>query len=315
MSQFGWTPNPDAVEQFVEQSNVGELRYKAPSLMTTEKKDTFLWLPLLKLKPNWVRGAQGIGDCVSWGNELCVTMAMAIQHELGVSTWENEAATEPIYGGGRADINGRNGGWGDGSYGAAAAKWLRNWGVLLRKDYSKITGNPEHDLTKYSSSKAKQWGNYGCGGSKDALGSGPLDAIAKKHPAKTVTLVSTVDEAAAAIMNGYPVAVCSGVGYGGMRRNNDGIVRRSGSWSHCMMFGGVRWVNGEPQFRQFQSWGRSASGPDPGITHEAVSWCSWWTVAEDAAAQLRGRDSFAFSDVEGFPKRDLDFIKAASTWN
>jgi hypothetical protein len=67
-------------------------------------------------------------------------------------------------------------------------------------------------------------------------------------------------------------------------------------------------VEGEPQFRQFQSWGRSCSGPDPGVEHAAVSHCSWWTTAEDAARQLRQGDSFALAGLEGWEAPRLDHV-------
>lgn len=313
---FGYTPNPVATEQYVAQPDVGESPITCRHFADDDRKvDTGLWIPLRKIKPSWRRGAQGIGDCVSWGHELCATMLMAIQHLKGMGTFEAEAATEPIYGGGRADAQGSRGGWSDGSWGSAAVKWLTKWGVLLRKDYSKETGNPEHDLTTYSSSKAKQWGNYGCGGSQDALGEGPLDKVARRMPIVRATLVTDVMQAAIALQNGYPISVCSGVGYGGMRRNSEGIVRRSGSWNHCMMLGGVRWRRNEPQFRQFQSWGSSASGPDPDINDEAVSACSWWCVAEDIESQLRGRDSYILADVHGMPLQELPYVEMGKHWD
>lgn len=292
------------------------LRVQSMPRHKVRQQDIFLWLPLRRVKPSWRRGAQGIGDCVSWGAELAVTMLLAIQHELGVSAWIEEAATEPIYGGGRVEANGGQlGGWSDGSWGSAAAEWLGKWGVLLRLDYSGQTSVREHDLRAYSAQKAKQWGHWGCGGEADAgRGQGKLDQIAAVYPVKDVTPIRTVEEAAVALENGYSITVASGVGYGDMRRDGEGVVRRRGAWSHQMMLGGVRWKNGEPQFRQFQSWGDSSSGPDPGIEDEAISKCSWWCVAEDVQRQLDADDSFAFADVAGFPARDIDFLKAAETF-
>jgi hypothetical protein len=102
-----------------------------------------------------------------------------------------------------------------------------------------------------------------------------------------------------------------------MKRNNDGVVRASGSWSHQMAYAGVRWKNGEPFLRQFQSWGpKSCSGPDPGITHPAISGCSWWTAPDDADRQLKQSDSFAFAGIQGFELLNLDWAKVidASNW-
>lgn len=312
---FGWSPNPAATAAYVgslpEPTIAQTLLAGAPQ----ERKDAFLWLPLMSVKPDWKRGAQGIGDCVSWGAELAATMLMAIQAVVHGDAWEAEAATEPIYGGGRVEANGgRLAGYGDGSYGAAAAKWVRNWGVLLRQDYSAVTGNPDHDLRFYSKDRAKSWGNFGCGGQRDERGNGPLDLLARKHPVKATSLVENAEQLDAALQSGYPVTVASNVGFGRMARDSNGIVRASGNWSHQMMFGGVKWLGINRLFRLFNSWGKSASGPDPDIVHQAVSDCSWWVTDEDANRMLRQGDSFAFSDIVGFPPRVLDFQKSSANW-
>lgn len=307
----GWIPDPAGADKYANHPE--RKRAFADSRQLTPKGvDTFLWLALMAVCPNWRRGSQGIGDCVSWGAELVITMLLAIMAKLGKAAWEAEAATEPIYGGSRVEADGGGlGGYSDGSNGFSAAAWLHKWGALLRIDYSKQTGVAEHDLTKYSSSKAKAWGNFGCGGRNDGgRGQGLLDKVAAVHPVADVTKVESTSHCAALLENGYLVSVASNVGYGSMRRDANGVVRRSGSWNHQMMFGGVRWVNGKPQFRLFQSWGNSASGPDPGIEHEAISACSWWITEEDAAVMIGQGDTWGFSDVQGFKPRRLDWAHA-----
>ena len=77
---------------------------------------------------------------------------------------------------------------------AAAARWLKDWGVLERGEYEDL------DLSAYSSKRAKEWGAYGCGGK----GEKELDEVAKEHPATSVALVETFEEAGAAIESGFP---------------------------------------------------------------------------------------------------------------
>ncbi len=213
---------------------------------------------------SFVANGFGVSNCVSWGMELAATHLLAIQHALGESLWEAEAATEPAYGGARVEALGkRRGGRSDGATGSGGAKWYsRVGGVLLRKNYAPLTGIAEHDLTKYSAKKAKDWGDYGCGGASD---NGKLDALAKRNVVGYAAAIETVAEAVAALQNGYPITIASMAGFGKMRRDANGIVRRSGSWAHQMELGGIRFFNGRPQFRCFQSWGDSCSGPDPGI--------------------------------------------------
>lgn len=330
---FGYVPNVEATEGYCD--TLAFPRVADTPLMATlgdGPDEVYLWQALLSCKPDWERGRQLNGSCVAWGAELAATMLMAIEASQGRYDWIAEAATEPIYGGCRVEADGgRLGGYSDGSYGAAAAKWLRDWGVVLRLDHSQKTGIAEHDLRVYSGKKEKEWGNFGCGGSDDAgREDGKLDKIAKETPVKDVTRVLTCDELDVALSNLKPVTVASGVGYGGMQRNASGVVRASGSWAHQMMFGGRRRIKGlvtpgvshalatpRRQFRQFQSWGpNSCSGPDPGIDAPAVSGCSWWTEEADAQRQLNARDSFALSRIEGFPviPIDWDAILAGFDW-
>lgn len=257
----GWQPNPDGIKQYAREN--GNLGAVASGLIGGEQRDCYVYQGLLKCKPTWRRGSQGIGDCVSWGAELAATMLMGVESIAGKMQWIEEAATEPIYGGCRVEALGkRAGGFDDGAFGYAAAEWLRKFGVVLRVDNSERTKNPEHDLRKYSKDKAKQWGNYGCGGAKD---DGKLDAEARLHPIKYVTQVKTVQEAIAALQNAYPITIASMAGFGQMRRDANGLCYWVDQWAHQMMLGAIRWRNGKPEFRVFQSWGDCVSGPDPGI--------------------------------------------------
>jgi hypothetical protein len=261
----GWVHDPDGIKAFAAQH--GSISSVASKLIGGEERDVHLWTPLLQCKPSWRRKAQGIGDCVSWGAELAATMLMAIESKLGKLQWIEEAATEPIYGGCRVEVFGKSrGGRQDGAMGYAAADWLSKrkgkGGVILRLDHSKDTGIAEHNLTKYSKDKAKEWGDYGCGGEDDG---GKLDTIARIHPIAAVTQVNTVEEAIAALTNGYPITIASSAGFGDMRRDADGLCYWTGSWAHQMMLGAIRWRNGKMQTRVFQSWGDSCSGPDPEI--------------------------------------------------
>lgn len=272
-----------------------------------DEAPVFLYEPLLRLSPNWKRGRQGIGDCVSWGWELICTILSGIQIVIlkRPELWRGEFATEAIYGGSRVEANGGQlGGYSDGSYGGAAAKWITKWGGLLRVDYSVTTGIAEHDLRVYDSEKAKAWGNFGCGGKGESRGDGKLDLIAREHPVKSAARVLDFDAAALAIVNGYPIAVCSGYGFG--RRGKSGFLSRQGSWSHCMAFIGVRFD--DPALLLVNSWGPSWGMNDPHWPENippAIRVCSGWVRRADVTGMLRGGDSYAVSDYAGFVRRPL----------
>lgn len=302
--QFGYVPQPAKSAAFVATLPGRSLSTAAPGLFRDDDKtQILLYRPMFKAYQRkygrpFIVGQQGIGDCVSWGYKHGCDITLAVDCELGAVPKDQwiEAATESIYGGSRVEANGGpppNGGWGDGSYGGGASKFLHDYGVCFRQDYPEFG----FDLTTYSSRRAKDWGNYGNGGQSDA---GRFDQEAKKHPVRNVSLVVNFEEAAAAIKSGYPVPVCSGQGFSSSR-DSAGFCRPSGSWSHCMCFIGVRYDR--PGLLCLNSWGPSwVSGPKwPDDQPEG----SFWVDESVATRMLSGRDSFALAGVGGFKWRDL----------
>ena len=303
----GWKPNPRGTEAWLnDAANKHPVFGLSGHQLVADdpQKTTVVLLDyVIKVDPGWTRINQGIGDCVSHGFELGASILMAIQTIKQRRKWGGVAASEAIYGGSRVEARGvKSGGYSDGSYGGAAAKWVQEWGVVLRADYSSETGDSEHDLRDYDSAKAKSWGNYGCGGKADK---DALDNVARQHPVKTTSLVTTFEEAAAAISNGYPVPVCSNQGFA-KTRDADGFCRASGSWAHCMNFCGVRYGS-KPGLLCANSWGRSNSGPKfPATMPDAIAQCTFWVHPETVNSMLgKWKDSFALSQFEGFKKQSL----------
>lgn len=299
----GYTPDPAATKEFLRSLPKPTIREAGPDLFRgggapADGQPVLLYRALYKAHQAkygtaFSVGRQGIGDCVSWGWAHAANIHLAVMWELGDSAEWHDAATEAIYGGSRVEARGKTfGGWSDGSYGSAAAKWVRDWGCVFRQRYDGV------DLTTYSATRAKDWGAYGCGGKSD---NGALDTIAKQHPVRDVALVRSFEEAAAAIASGYPVAVCSMQGFASSR-DSDGFARASGSWAHCMCFIGVRYDR--PGLLCLNSWGATwISGPKwPADQPEG----SFWVEAAVATRMLSGGDSFAVSGYEGFPYRPLD---------
>ncbi|MEY3203956.1 MAG: hypothetical protein RLZZ21_287 [Planctomycetota bacterium] len=308
----GWTPDPEGVERFLEELPQPLFRDAgAETIREARSVDTFLYRAGYKAhqalygRP-WVVERQGIGDCVSWGWAHGVYVAQCVDWETGrLANPPPFPSTEAIYGGSRVEARGKSGegsspvgGYSDGSYGAAAARWVRDWGVVYR---SEVGG---HDLRVYSADRAKSWGAYGNGGKGDA---GKLDTLAKRHPATHVALVKTFAEAAAAIEAGFPVPVCSMQGFASVRDAN-GFAAASGSWAHCMCFVGVRYAkNGSPEdaLLCLNSWGpRWISGPR---WPEDMPEGSFW-VRRSVVDRMLGNqpDSFAVGSISGFGWRDLD---------
>ncbi len=307
---FGYTPNPEGTREFLRELDQPLFSDAAREvLLNAKQQDTFLYRYADKAhrqvygKPfgPW---KQGIGDCVSFGWGMGSYVGQCVDWEQGrLPDPPLLICTEAIYGGSRTA--GRLppvqfAGWSDGSYGAAAARWvagLKNGtgGIIYRRDY------PGIDLTTYSPQLAKNWGAYGCGGQEHTY----LAKEANKHTAKHVALVRSFDEAAASIESGYCIPVCSGVGFSS-QRDADGFSPRQGSWAHCMVFISVRYAKNEGKrdgLLCMNSWGTFNAGPKwPADQPDG----SFWVSRETVDAMLSGQDSFAIGGVEGFKYRDLD---------
>lgn len=225
---------------------------------------------------------QTTGDCVSHAtrNAVDVTRAVEIDAKGESESFEARSATEGIY-----QARGHNG---QGMSCSAAARYINSQGgILLRKDYGKI------NLSTYNSNI----------GANKRIPSEIWGAEAQKHQVKTISMVTTVQEARDALANGYAIAVCSGYGFSS-RRDSKGIAKRSDGWNH-----GMAWVacddtrerHNETLFLIQNSWGLWNSGPKAHGQPDG----SFWIREQDARGMLSGQGSWVFSNIDGFPARDL----------
>lgn len=318
----GWRENPRGVEAVINDPAVKHPVFNVAArnvLANYTKKDTHLWAYLTWAFPNYRRGAQALGSCVGWGAELaCTILTCKHAKKKNRKSLALEVSTESCYGGSRCEARGKTfAGWSDGSYGAAAAKFVNEWGVLYRKNYAEITGNPEHDLRKYDGKKEKNWGAYGNGGQNDK---NKLDEVAREHPVKTISQVNSFDDVAAAIAGSQAsVTIASNYGAGSMRRNKYGECGWTSNWSHQMMLSAIRFGQ-RPGALCMQSWGpNSASGPmgdeytenlPPGGTPKNIAGFSWWVPAEIVDRICRSGDCWAMSDLSGWRIDKADWSKA-----
>lgn len=312
---FGYAPDPAATRAFLRELKQPTFAQAGAEIMrAAQGRDTFLWRFADKAhravygKPfgPW---RQGIGDCVAFGWAMGSYVGQSVD-------WSTGALPEPpllvdtsgIYGGSRCESRGIEfAGWSDGSYGAAAARWvagLKNatGGILYRKKYGAI------DLTEYDPQRSKEWGAYGCGGK----GNTTLDKIANEHTARGVALITNFDEAAAAIEAGMPVVVCCGLSWS-TKRDEDGFAPRTPQgWAHCQCIIGVRYAkNAGADVKRprdglavINSWGSAwqSGGKNPADQPDGC----YWITREEANAALKGGDSFCIAGVNGFRWRDIN---------
>jgi len=288
---FGYQPDRDGTDAFLATLARPTLAQAGPDLMLDENKDVFLGNALLAVNPGWKRGAQTIGSCVGWGWSLSVDVLAACDVVLRAEseTYGGDTLCASVYGFSRVEVRGQKNYGGDGSYGGAAAKAVTKYGTLhLGQAYGKSL------YTQQSGTLEKSWGRDGV--------PDELEPFAKQHRVQNVTLVTTFEDAAKAIQNGYPVAVCSGQGFSMTLR--DGYLTPSGSWAHCMMFLGVRWKP-YPALYCENSWGNCYSGtPDKNVP-AAFQLSGGWVKAATCTSMLSGEDSFAVAGFDGFKPRQL----------
>ena len=324
--RFGYTPDPQGTREFLaelEHPTFGDAAEEA--VAKVQYRDTFPYRHLDKAH----RSVYGVPwQSLNQGNHgSCVSFAFALASRVGQSCdWvvgrmpmpPPECATEPIYGGSRTlgrlpplkvppfGTETNNGG--DGSYGAAAARWgagldkLRRGGILYRQKYGAL------DLSDYSIPRSRDWGRVGV--------PDDLAKLAFEHRAQAVAQVNTWDELCAALESGYAVVLCSSVGYGGTTVTDaDGFLPRGSSWSHAMCVVATRHARNAPKDGSVKnprdgaliqnSWGTQwlrYGGRWPADQPAG----SFWAERRHVEAALAQGDSFAVGGVDGFRYRDID---------
>jgi len=291
---FGYVANPRGTEAYLSTLAKPLLTQAGPDLMLDEGRDVFLGAHLLALDPKWKRGGQKIGSCVGWGWALSVDILAAcdIAMRREPESYGGRVLEASVYAFSRVEARGgKPAGMSDGSYGAAAGKAVTQYGTLhYGIDYGGQTFNDN------SGQREKAWGNTGV--------PNELEPFAANHCVSSVALVKTFAEAATAIQNGYPVAVCSNQGFT-MTLRGGGYLTPAGSWSHCMMFAGVRWKP-YPALLCVNSWAECYSGDVDKTLPPQFQRCAGWVTEKTVNSMLRGEDSFALSGYSGFAPRLLD---------
>ena len=292
LPMFGYSPDRDGTDEFLASLAKPTLAQAGPDLALDETRDVFLGSYLLKCDPNWKRGAQKIGSCVGWGWALScdILAACDIHMRSEAEVYGGRVLEASVYAFSRVEVRGQKNLGGDGSYGGAAAKAVTKFGTL---HYGLDYGGEK--FTDNSGVREKNWGRDGVPDN--------LEKYAANHKVSSVALVTDFEQAAKAIQNGYPVAVCSMQGFSMTQR--EGYLTPMGSWAHCMMFAGVRWKP-YPALLCVNSWGECYSGDVDKTLPVQFQRSSGWVRAETCTRMLKGEDSFALSGYSGFAPRKLE---------
>jgi len=226
---------------------------------------------------------QTTGDCVSHSTRNAVDVTRAVEIKNGANEdWLARGATEAIY-----QSRGHKQ---QGMTCSGATRYVyENGGILVRKDYGDV------DLSVYNSGL----------GANHRIPNSIYKTEAKKHQVKTVSNVRTVEEARDALANGYALSVCSGYGFSS-RRDANGIAKRGSGWSHAMAWiacDDTRERLNETLFLVQNSWGMWNAGPKVHGQPDG----SFWIREQDARGMLAGGGAWVYSDVDGFPPRDIKY--------
>lgn len=240
------------------------------------------------------------GSCVGNGSAGGIDLLQAVRiHGLEKPERWVKANADLIYAIGRHAGNYFSA---DGSTGAWSVKGMSELGTLFQLEYG------FGDFTKESDVISKRMGSR-------PLGREFLEEAAK-HKLLSYARVNGVNECIGAVQNGFPVIICSRVGFvnngNGQTVRGDGRYKvvssaelasanARGSWAHCMLV--IAYSDGH--FLILNSWGaenrRNGSGWVVGpIYPDDQPYGSFWCDLRTMAKILSDRDSWALSGIEGF---------------
>jgi hypothetical protein len=291
----GWIDDPAEVEIVAGLQPYYSFAETPAGAMATGPDHAYLWQAWERATgrkyPNRDQGQYG--TCVSFGTVAAVEISQACESIAGDPEEVRDLATEVVYAGSRVEIGGgrfRS----DGSIGAWAAEFVKKWGALDRGVFC----GGKYDLTTYSGARARQWGAPGAGVPDD------LEPDVRKYPVKTITKVTTFEDACKALAAGFAISVCSSVGFK-TARDKDGFCAPGPRWDHCMALIGFQRGSRPGGFIQ-NSWGANVHTGSLGAGDPPTG--GFWADADVVERMLKAGDSWAFSSVVGFPARVLPWF-------
>jgi hypothetical protein len=231
------------------------------------------------------------GFCVGFGTCRAIEYTNLWEIAYGDAETFRPLSRGVCYAGSRVEANGGKSPWrGDGSTGGSAAKFVTKWGILDEGIYA------GYDLTQYNIPMIRDWGLKGV---PDAL-----EPLIREHPVSNATMVLNIDEARRALSQGYAITVCSNQGFTTTRDKN-GVCYPQGNWAHCTMCSGYCWIGNDLYFFIENSWGNymGTKNPAPLGANAGTFLCKGDTFSR----MLGDRDSYAFSGVKGFMRRNISW--------
>lgn len=304
MSQdFGWLPMHERTREERDQHDqlVGEMP-SFPKFGNSAGAKVLLW--------DYAKAANGgehiqilrqqTGACVghmAWAAAMYLS-AMEIAR-LGESEQLKTLFLPYTYGRGR--FHSGIGGRGEGSLGSGQAKAASQDGYFAQDAFEELPA-------PFDDAGGMTWGEeaeYGWSDGKKIANK--YVSAGKLHPVKSTALVVTYEQVRDAIANGYPVGVCSMVGFehpGKVDADGKCWGVQRGRWPHAMTFIGVDDNPARPGCYCLNSWGPSGGAGPRGPWNDGAPPGGFWVDDEIVERMVRERDSFAYSQFEGFPAQN-----------
>jgi hypothetical protein len=294
----GWVDMEGAKDQFLRNTDRPYLRDHNPNIKGDGRnKQISLIKPYERVTGHkFVPNFQEIGDCCGEAGTMGAQVLSAVQIDVKKKNeeWKGPFSVEFTYGSSRVEIGGSRIRRGEGSTGVWTAESMRRMGLLRRAKYGK------YDLTKYRPDLGSTWGRPGVGVPSE------LETIAKDHPVKTVALVKSWAEACDCIANGFPVLICSSIGYNTQTDKEGFLYHGRIIWYHAMLLVGIDTVSRRQGGLVANSWGPDwLAGPQHALGTPAGC---FWADARNIDLAVSQGDSFALSNFVGFPRQKLDYL-------
>ncbi len=303
----GWVPNPEKTEEFIRRIPILYHHQIETLSELDDNADRLLYRYVVRLAKDsgqngWTATRDGklvlraynqgsVGSCTGNAAACVVTTLSACEIVMSKKPHEFKAfaSAEALYGLGREKAN-MLGQSGDGCFGASLADAVTEYGTLYCMPYSEAG----IDLTTYSETRCKAFGKNGVGEK--------LKTIAADHQVLNVVNVKNAKEAWSLVGSGYPINVCSDVGFQN-KRGAEGVIEPKGTWNHAMAITARR--TSEKYGRLFliqNSWGDEWN--PTGYADDEPN-CSFWVREEVINKMLGQGDSFAYSGLNGFRRQNL----------
>ncbi len=244
-----------------------------------------------------LHGAQRTGDCVSWGVRTASDITRVAEIAKGArEAYRGRQATALIYA--------ARGHTGQGASPALLSRAHVADGILIESELIDADGKA-WDFRNYDEYVSVGM-RYGRSGLPESV-----KQITRKHRMRHTSLVSELDALADALWNCYGAHCGSDIGVADW---GDPVSPLRGSWAHDMAI--VGYDDREIAHEKFggrvwfwdQSWGNWNR-----VTGLLPDWLPWgqgmFVLSErDTSRAIRQRETWVFSDCDGFPARPIDHL-------